>query len=271
MEREDNSYILGTEREELHRLGLQHQVWAGESRQAWKTAEFSEGQTILDLGCGPGFCTMELAYIVGQHGKVIGVDKSKVFTDFLHQQSLHHGLNIDIQNVDFDNMDIVESSLDGVYSRWALAWINNPEQIVHNLSKAMKSGAVFVAHEYYDWATLQTEPSLPGLNKGIAAALRSFLEQESNINIGKKLPQIFYENDLEVISVRPLSKLAAPHDLAWQWPKSFFHVYFPKLIDKGLISKAEVEAALNDVEELEYKNGSTILCPHMIEVIAVKP
>lgn len=30
---EENAYILGTEREELYRLGLQHQVWSGETRK----------------------------------------------------------------------------------------------------------------------------------------------------------------------------------------------------------------------------------------------
>jgi ubiquinone/menaquinone biosynthesis C-methylase UbiE len=33
-----------------------------------------EGMTVLDLGCGPGFFTMEMARLVGKTGKVIAVD-----------------------------------------------------------------------------------------------------------------------------------------------------------------------------------------------------
>jgi len=62
VENEKNAYILGTEREELHRLGLQHQVWASEAREAWKLAEIGHGQRVLDLGCGPGFCTPSRLY-----------------------------------------------------------------------------------------------------------------------------------------------------------------------------------------------------------------
>lgn len=73
----EKEYILGTtEKAELHRRGIQHQVWASETCAGWKLAGFGNGQTILDLGCGRGFCTRDLAYIVGEEGKVIGVDKS---------------------------------------------------------------------------------------------------------------------------------------------------------------------------------------------------
>ena len=75
--KESNAYILGTELAELHRLGLQHQVWAEEACKGWDLAGFTDGQTLLDLGCGPGYCTTELAFIVGEKGKVYGVDKSK--------------------------------------------------------------------------------------------------------------------------------------------------------------------------------------------------
>lgn len=34
----------------------------------------NEGMTVLDLGCGPGFFTMEMAKLVGKTGKVIAAD-----------------------------------------------------------------------------------------------------------------------------------------------------------------------------------------------------
>lgn len=34
----------------------------------------AEGQVVADIGCGPGFCTLELAEIVGPRGRVYAVD-----------------------------------------------------------------------------------------------------------------------------------------------------------------------------------------------------
>ncbi|MGA0232224.1 MAG: methyltransferase domain-containing protein [Chitinophagia bacterium] len=269
--KEKNAYILGTELSELHRLGYQHQVWSSEARKAWEIAEFSYGQTILDLGCGPGFCTVELGYIVGDEGKVIAVDKSKAFLDYLDKLNESYALNIETCNTDFTNLGLEDDCLDGIYSRWALAWIKNPEETVQRLAESMRSGAVFVAQEYFDWSTFQAVPHRPALEKGIKSILRSFKEQEGDIDVGRDLSKIFYEAGLEIISTRPLTKYALPGDLNWYWPKTFLNIYMPKLEQAGYMTKSEIEDALDAFEGLEYHNDTVIFCPSMIEVIAVKP
>jgi len=270
VENEKNAYILGTEREELHRLGLQHQVWASEAREAWKLAEIGHGQRVLDLGCGPGFCTRDLAYIVGKTGEVVGVDKSPGFIDFLNKTADLHQLNMKGVCADFDEMDLGEQTFDAAYCRWGLAWVPNPEEVISKVRKALVPGGAFVVHEYYDWSTLQTEPSLPNLDKCIAAALKSFKSPPGEIDIGRYLPGLFYDEGLEVISVRPMTKMATPESLVWQWPNSFFHIYFPKLIDMGLLDAETCKQGLEEMNELAGLPQATILCPHMVEVIGVK-
>jgi len=270
MSQENNAYILGTETAELHRLGLQHQVWASEACKGWELAGFSQGQTILDLGCGPGFCTTELAYITGTAGKVIGIDKSPSFIEFLDSVSTQYNLNIATQCADFDSMVLDDNSLDGIYARWAFAWIPNPDDILKKLHSALKKSGVVVAHEYFDWSTFQTEPSLAALTNGITAALQSLKDQPGNINIGRKLPMLFEETGFEVIGTRPMTKMATPKDLTWHWPKSFFHIYLPKLVEAGYLTLAQVTTALHDFDVLEKEAGATIFCPQMREVIARK-
>ncbi len=267
---EENAYILGTEKAELHRLGLQHQVWSGEARTGWQLAEFGAGQHILDLGCGPGFCSIDLAYMVGDGGKVIGVDKSEGYINFLKNAAQLHNLNIEAICADFDQMELSSNSLDGVYSRWALAWVPNPEEVLAKIHKALVPGGAFVVHEYYDWSTLQSEPTMPNLKKCIAATLKSFKSSAGEIDIGRKMPELFYEQGFEVINIRPMTKLATPESLTWQWPKTFFHIFFPKLVDMGGLDTDTVKRGLEEMLELEDLPEASILCPHMVEVIGVK-
>jgi ubiquinone/menaquinone biosynthesis C-methylase UbiE len=269
-QQERNAYILGTETAELHRLGLQHQVWASEAITGWELAGFTAGQTLLDLGCGPGFCSTELAYIAGINGKVLGVDKSQAYIDFLKQVTQQFSLNIEPQCTDFDTMQLQDNSLDGVYSRWAFAWISNPEDIIAKLHKALKKGGVIVTQEYFDWSTLQTEPHMPALAKGIAAALQSLRDQNGIIDIGRNLPIYFENAGFEIMSTRPMTKMATPKKFTWQWPKSFFNIYFPKLVEAGYLTSQEVTAALSEFDELETRPGATIFTPTMREVIARK-
>jgi len=43
----------------------------------------NEGMTVLDLGCGPGFFSMEIAKMVGNAGKVIAVDLQEGMLEIL--------------------------------------------------------------------------------------------------------------------------------------------------------------------------------------------
>ena len=269
-EQEANAYILGTESAELHRLGLQHQVWSDEAIKGWELAGFTAGQTLLDLGCGPGFCTTELAYITGHSGKVIGVDKSKLYINFLNTITKQFGLTIETQCCDFDTMRLDNDSLDGIYDRWALAWVPNTKKLLTRLHKALKKGGTIVTQEYFDWSTFQTEPSFPALDKGIAAALLSLKEQSGTIDISRNLPAYFKNCGFEIVSTRPLTKMVTPKQFAWHWPKSFIHIYFPKLIETGYLNQQDANNALNAFDELEAFPGATIFTPSMQEVIARK-
>ena len=264
---DSEAYILGTERAELFRLGLQHQVWAEEARKGWRKAGFGAGDTLLDLGCGPGFCTQDLAYIAGQAGRVVGVDRSEAFIEFCRQTSALHGLPIDWLATTFDDMQLADAYFDGAYCRWALAWVPNPAVVLGKVAAALRPGGTFVCHEYFDWKTFQTEPEHPELSTAIGAALQSFKQSEGDIDIGRRLPALFREAGLEIVSTRPMTKLVRPDDFAWQWPTSFFEVYFPKVVDAGLMSKETCLAALKQWKALEHTAGASCLCPQMIEVI----
>lgn len=270
MSQENNAYILGTDFEELQRLGLQHQVWASEAQEGWKLANFTQGMTILDLGCGPGFCTKELAYLVGENGKVIAIDKSESYIQHVDRISALYGVTIETQLNDFDNMKLSPKSIDGVYCRWAMAWIPNVKEILTKVKNGLKQGGKVVIHEYYDWSTHQTFPAKPILSKAIAGCLQSFHDSPGNINIGRELPQLFEDIGMEVTHIRPMTKLATPKDLSWHWPKSFYASYFPRIAEMGYITADEATQAFNEAEELERDPNSTLFCPYMVEIIATK-
>ena len=131
-----------------------------------------------------------MAYLAGVTGKVIGVDQSAAYIQFLNHVADSHGLNIQAIETDFDHMQLENSSLDGMYCRWAMAWISNPKEILAKVLKSLKPGGKMVLHEYYDWSTHQTEPAPKGLSKGISQCLKSFKEQKGDIDIGRFLPDI---------------------------------------------------------------------------------
>lgn len=268
--KEKGAYILGTDRDELYRLGLQHQVWASEAQKGWKLAGFTAGQRILDLGSGPGFCSKELGFIVGQTGAVVAVDRSEKYIKYLDKLNEIHGLNIESRIGDFDDLEFEPSSFDGMYCRWALAWVPNPKEILSKVIKALKPGAKIVLHEYYDWATHSTYPPMPSHSHAISQCLKSFKDQPGDIDIGRELSSILLELGMEIVNTRPMAKMSNPKEITWQWPKSFYETYFPRLVDAGYLTEDEKDKAINEFTELESIPGASLFCPTLIEVIAQK-
>jgi ubiquinone/menaquinone biosynthesis C-methylase UbiE len=264
---DETRYVLGTEHAELHRLGLQHQVWSAEARRGWELGGFRAGHTLLDLGCGPGFCTLEMAYLVGAQGKVIGVDFAASYIDFLRKQSDLHGLNIDAQHSSFEDMQLAPQSLDGVFCRWALAWVPDPEAVLAKVKTALKPGGRMVIQEYFHWPLFQTEPQFPALTKGIAAAYRSMKEQPGDIDVGRHIPAMATRVGLKVLHTRPIGKLAAPSELTWEWPRSFLRIYLAKVAERGLLTTDEATAALADLDRLSAIPEARLMCPVVMETV----
>lgn len=267
---DQNEYILGTEKEELYRLGLQHQVWSSEASQAWFDAGFKEGMTLLDLGCGPGFCTTELGFIVGEKGKVIGVDKSQNFIKYIQNMNASLGLNLDLRCIDLADLELEANSLDGMYCRWVLAWMEGVDLICKKVYDALKPGGKIVIHEYFDWSTFQFSPEPPALRRALKGCLDSWNAMEGNLNIGKEIAPILSSLGMKIVSTRPLTKIAKPDNMVWQWPASFLRIYLPKLVKAGFINDQELKAALAALDEVQANNNAIILTPVLIEIIAEK-
>ncbi len=119
----ERDYVLGTHDDEIARLGLQHRVWRPRVAAAWMAAGFTVGQTIADLGCGPGYATLDLSEIVGPDGRVLAFDRSRRFLEVLEGRGLR---NVTASEADLDTDALPEAVADGVWIRWVLAFVKQP-------------------------------------------------------------------------------------------------------------------------------------------------
>ncbi len=52
-----------------------------------------EGDTIIDLGCGPGFFTIYMAVMTGENGRVYAVDLQQEMLEHVRKKAAKHNLN----------------------------------------------------------------------------------------------------------------------------------------------------------------------------------
>src|SRR6185436_11372968 len=122
----ERDYVLGTHDEEIERLGLQHRIWRSRMLDGFRRAGFGPGQRLLDVGCGPGWATLDLAGIAGPTGQVFAIDRSRRFLDHLRSRAARSdgaaaAAPIETHERDFDEDPLPGITADGAFARWVFA------------------------------------------------------------------------------------------------------------------------------------------------------
>jgi ubiquinone/menaquinone biosynthesis C-methylase UbiE len=268
---EANEYLLGTDDDELRRLGFQHQVWAREAASAWERGGFGPGHHLLDLGCGPGYATLDLARLVGATGRVVGVDVSARFIAHLQERAAALGAsNVAAEVQDVESPDLPPEHFDGAYARWVLTFLRRPEAVVAGAARALKRGGRLVVHDYSNYDAVQLAPEHPAFTRAIEAITRSWYDRGGDPHVGTRIPRMMKEAGLEVVSITPISRIARPGDALWQWPRTFFDNYLPTLVAAGSLSQEEMDAFDAAWAERAADPASYFASPPMVEVVGAK-
>lgn len=272
MRRDTEEYILGADAEELERLRFQHFAWLEHGLALWTRAGIHTGARVLDLGCGPGFTSFELARLVGPTGRVIARDRSARFLAFLDAESRRLGLTwIETSLGPVEELALDGANLDAAYARWLFCWLPDPASAVARTAAALRPGGVLVLQDYLDWAAMRLVPGSAPFDRAIAACMRSWAEGGGTIDVIGRLPELARAADLVVEDVRPVARLGAPGSLEWRWIGEFLASYLPKLVARGTFGADELAAFRADWHERSAAPSSRVLAPLMTDVVLRKP
>ena len=123
---------------------------------AMDACDIRTGHTVLDVGCGSGTTTIEIARRIGAEGRVHGIDISTPMLDIGHARL--EALEID--GVTFENRDVStypfeEGVFDRVISRFGVMFFVDPVAAFTNIRSGMKSGGRLA---FVCWQTLNKNP-----------------------------------------------------------------------------------------------------------------
>jgi SAM-dependent methyltransferase len=265
----ETPYVLGTHDEEIVRLGLQHSAWRPRVLAAWRSAEIAPGQTVLDVGCGPGYAAMDLAELVGPSGRVVALDKSARFLDALETMCRARGsANIQRYRCDLEAGEFPDVRADRAWCRWVLAFVKNPRDVLARIRAALRPDGILVLNEYFDYRTWRASPRCPEFEEFVAAVMASWRATGGEPDIALPVLTWLPELGLELTSARPLIECVEPGHPSWLWLRSFIEVGRRRLVDLGLLSDSTAESLWQAFTALEATPGARMISPGVLEIIA---
>ena len=114
------------------------------------------GEAVLDIGCGGGLNSLEIARVVGQEGYVRGVDVSEIILDYARNQAGvpdHLEFTCDDAAVE----DYGNARFDLLFSRFGVMFFNDPTAAFANLIRSLRSGGRLA---FLCWQAPQKNPWL---------------------------------------------------------------------------------------------------------------
>jgi SAM-dependent methyltransferase len=150
----------------------------------WRTAQNSagyllphlhEGLSLLDVGCGPGTITADLAALV-RPGRVTAVELTEAAIDLARAETARRSLdNIEFVVADVQALDFADDSFDVVHAHQVLQHVGDPVQALREMSRVAKPGGIVAARDG-DYGAFAWYPGLPEMDDWLSlsnAALRN--------------------------------------------------------------------------------------------------
>ena len=113
----------------------------------FSVGDIHEGATVLDLGCGAGVDVLVSRLLVGESGKVIGVDITPKMVEKAREHAALAGFsNIEILESSFDTIGIKDESVDVVISNGAINLTSCKESVFAEIYRVLKpDGKIYFA------------------------------------------------------------------------------------------------------------------------------
>jgi SAM-dependent methyltransferase len=108
-------------------------------QEALRALAPAEGEHIIDIGCGCGETSMDLAARVGVTGRIVGVDISKPMLDVARRRPIPQGVpRPEFREVDAQVGDLGRRVFDAAYSRFGVMFFSDPVAAFANIRASIK-------------------------------------------------------------------------------------------------------------------------------------
>lgn len=177
----------------IKKLEQQALETAEERHPIYIRAGLKDAQLVLDVGCGSGSVTKDLA--AHTNGTVIALDDSPDMVDTA-KKMLEDSKNVQMCTGDAHSLPFGDNYFDIAICNLVLMWSRNPQQVVNEMARVVKSGGRVVASLEPDFGGKIHWPENDRVDPIFAG--EAIKRRGGDPHIGRKLRMLFVRAGLEV-------------------------------------------------------------------------
>ena len=176
------------------------QLFRQYKERTYQIMQIKPGDIILDVGCGPGNDTIALSKLVGDNGKVIGIDCDNTMIIEANKAAITAGVHsvVDHKLADATSLPFESNVFNSSRSERLFQHLTHPEKALSEMVRVTKPNGWIVVVDA-DWSTLSFDTE----EYEIEHRLKIFRIQHyiQNGYVGRQLYRLFHQQKLTDISI----------------------------------------------------------------------
>src|ERR1044072_704228 len=149
-----------------HESVLRSHKWRTvDNSAAYLAMHLRAGTNVLDLGCGPGTITADIARRVAP-GRVLGIDLSTAVIEEARRDA-GGGANVEFSVGDLYALEMNDHTFDVVHAHQVLQHLPDPVRALREMKRVCKPGGL-VAARAGDYGAFRWSPDEPAIDRGLA-------------------------------------------------------------------------------------------------------
>jgi 2-polyprenyl-3-methyl-5-hydroxy-6-metoxy-1,4-benzoquinol methylase len=214
-----------------------------ENSAAYLVAHLRPGLDLLDVGCGPGTITLDLAGRVAP-GRVVGIDAAADVIDQASEAAATAQSSVEFAVGDTYALEFEDASFDVVHGHQVLQHLADPVAALREWRRVCRPGGVVAARDA-DYEAMVWHPAEPGLDRWLDLYRRLARHNHGEPDAGRTLLAWAHAAGFDrVEATASVWCFATPEDREW-WGGSWADrvttsAFATQTVDAGLASPEEL-------------------------------
>jgi ubiquinone/menaquinone biosynthesis C-methylase UbiE len=226
-----------------------HRWRTAENSAAYLSPHLAPGLCLLDVGCGPGTLTADLARLVSP-GRVTAVEASQAVLDLARREAADRGVSIDFLVADVHALDLPDASYDVVHAHQVLQHLADPVGALREMRRVCRPGGIVAARDS-DFAAFAWYPAVPALDEWLALYRRVVRGNGGEPDAGRRL--LSWARAAGFTDITPSASVwcfATPDDRRW-WGESWAR----RIVESDLAGQAVAAGAATPADLAQIAEG----------------
>jgi len=260
---EPNSYVIRGGIQGRERLRILARIMRPSTLNLFEQIRLQPGMTCLDVGCGGGDVTFEIARLVGPAGRVVGIDIDQTKIEMARREATE----LELSGVEFSVSEIGQSSgtaeFDVAYARFVLTHLGHPAEALAWMRDQLRPGGVAIIEDI-DFSGHFCHPDSASFRRYVELYTEVVQRNGADPHIGPRLPALLLDNGFQAVEMHVVQPAGIDGEVKLMAPITMENIA-DSVLAQNMAAGEEIDRIVDDLYAVAQDHRTVMSLPRVVQ------